>query len=163
MRPQWKVRIRYVILFCVLCVCVVAGVCLVAGCFFEKLKCMFAVFQKIKGASVDTLGLRSATKAQWWESKWSRNARGPENVFGNQLFKPKTHSSPRPPFKPKTHSSPKPIPSPPWKLASTHTSTNPFPHAKSIVGDIVEGNLASVHLEKCVSGFCLQRGVGMWV
>ena len=69
------------------------------------------------------------------------------------------YSSPRPPFKPKTHSSPKPIPSPPWKLAPTHTSTNPFPHAKSIVGDIVEGNLASVHLEECVSGFCLQRGV----
>ena len=50
--------------FCVLCVCVVAGVCLVAGCFFEKLKCMFTVFQKIKGASVDTLGLRPAKKAQ---------------------------------------------------------------------------------------------------
>ena len=44
-------------------------------------------------------------------------------------------------------------------LAATPTSTNPFQCAKSVVGDIVEGNLASVYLEKCVSGFCLQRGV----
>ena len=44
-------------------------------------------------------------------------------------------------------------------MASTYISTNLFPHAKSIVGDIVEENLASVHLEECVSGFCLQRGV----
>ena len=47
-----------------LCVCVVAGVYLVAGYFFEKLECMFVVFQKIKGAFVVTLGLSPATKAQ---------------------------------------------------------------------------------------------------
>ena len=57
--PQWRLveehaspvegknQVRY--FFCVLCVCIVAGVCLVAGCFFEKLKCMFAVFQKNQG------------------------------------------------------------------------------------------------------------------
>ena len=45
-------------------------------------------------------------------------------------------------------------------MASTHTSTNPFPHAKLIVGDIVEGNLASVHLEESVSGFCLEEKEG---
>ena len=49
---------------CVVCVCVVVGVCLVADFIFEKLECIFAVFQKIKGASVGTLGLRPATKAQ---------------------------------------------------------------------------------------------------
>ena len=68
------------------------------------------------------------------------------------------HSSPKliqaqNPFKPKTHSKP-------TMKVGTHSHLHyPFPHAKLIVGDIVEGNLASVHLEECVSGFCLQRGV----
>ena len=35
-----------------LCVCVVEGVCLVAGYFFEKLECMFAVFRKIKASKI---------------------------------------------------------------------------------------------------------------
>ena len=38
-------------------------------------------------------------------------------------------------------------------LAATFTSTNPFQRAKSVVGDIMEGNMAGVHLEECVSGF----------
>ena len=44
-------------------------------------------------------------------------------------------------------------------MAYTHISTNLFPHAKSIVGDIVEGNIASVHLKECVSGFGPQKCV----
>ena len=37
------------------------------------------------------------------------------------------------------------------------TSTNPFQRAKSVVGDIVEGNMAGVHLEECVRGFGIRR------
>ena len=44
-------------------------------------------------------------------------------------------------------------------MEATHTSTNPFQHAKSVMGDIVEENMAGVHLEECVSGFGPQKSV----
>ena len=64
MHPQWKVRIRYVVLF-VRCVCVLLRVCVwLQVDFLKNLNACLRFFEKIKGASVDTLGLRPATKAQ---------------------------------------------------------------------------------------------------
>ena len=44
-------------------------------------------------------------------------------------------------------------------LAATLTSTNLFQRVKSVMVDIVEGNMSGVHLQECVSGFGPQRCV----